>query len=314
MGQKNITGLPRPAKRFCPDSVMAHLRKGKRFETVAEARAEDAIRRQMLVEYQSSLQPGKERQDVSALLKHLLLHASDGLVPTTLASSEYMGGMRFRIGGALWQLASQYRDAKTFTIIPRGWEFDSENFRKTDPKKLLRRLECAVVRNLGENPSGFLIGGIHGEFHEDSATWLLHFHGFADGDYLQAVHQLRKLPNYRRQRSKGDKLQRVRILRKPPENLPLPLLYLFQSFWPKRWRSPSGNRSKRRYRIPNPYHSEMLLWLHRWQPHDIALLMGIHVGKQGFQVRSKNAQQKELRKPPSYSNDLNGQPQPEFEA
>jgi hypothetical protein len=112
---------------------------------------------------------------------------------------------------------------------------------------------------------------------------------------IPVVDSLRTLPNYRSTRTLPNGewspvFRRVWIRRKPLFNLPDPLAYLVQSFWPSRpvYISDDGKRRRVREkrRIPEPYHSQVLLWLDQWRLVDLTLMIGLRVTKSGL-IRTK---------------------------
>ncbi len=107
---------------------------------------------------------------------------------------------------------------------------------------------------------------------------------------IDVVDRLRNSRNYRSVR-KGDELrsvQRVRINRSLT-NLPAPLTYLIKRYWSARWEGVLGDRAVRQSypsRIPEPRHSQLLLWLDQWSLKDMCLLMRLEVGSAGLRLRS----------------------------
>ena len=78
--------------------------------------------------------------------------------------------------------------------------------------------------------------------------------------------------------------------KKPLFNLPEPLTYVVQSSYPHRptFVDKDGElrRGTRKRRIPEPYHTQWLLWMDRWSIDDMLLLSGLRVTRSGFQVAS----------------------------
>lgn len=174
----------------------------------------------------------------------------------------------------------------TFTIFPQNWVFTAEQLASKNPRRLLKAF-LSVLNRLGlRRAGGYLFVAIHGEFDEATGLFHLHLHGVADQQMLAIIDRLRKLPNFRCRRSKGDTKLRVRIGRKPLTNLPYPLTYILQSYWPRRWRGTIEGVTRRgtvRHRIPEPFHTVLLLWLDRWSLTDITLLVGLSAGPRGLE-------------------------------
>ena len=109
---------------------------------------------------------------------------------------------------------------------------------------------------------------------------------------VEVIDRLRKLPNYKTQKYLKDGTlspvyRRIKMTRKPLTNLPRPITYLLQSYWPQRalFISDDGarRRARRKRRIAEPQHSQVLLWLDKWNIRDLTLMVGLRVTKTGLQ-------------------------------
>lgn len=179
----------------------------------------------------------------------------------------------------------------SFTVFPRNWVFTAEQLMSQDPRKLLSAFLSALNRLSVKRAQGRLFAAIHGEFDATTGLFHLHIHGVADKPMIEVIDRLRPLPNYRSRRSAGETTLRIRIGRQPMTNLPYPLTYILQPYWPRRWRgSIEGvqRRGKVRHRIPEPFHTVLLLWLDRWSAKDMTLMVGMSVGRAGLGLRSAN--------------------------
>jgi hypothetical protein len=151
-------------------------------------------------------------------------------------------------------------------------------------------VRAALNRRSPGRSDGYLFAGLHGELNFLTQRLELHIHGLALGELLAAVDDLRLLSNYRARKSEGDTTARVVVGRKPLTNLPYPLLYTVQPYWPLRWRGiidGMERRGKVRHRIPEPFHTQLLLWLDRWSLQDVTLMMGMSVGREGLSISAK---------------------------
>lgn len=212
----------------------------------------------------------------------------------SLADPRWMRRVRNRLGGWLWHLVDKYGGPVcTVTLVPRGWAFTPDELQQVDPTMLLNRLRTDLLRCVANSGKGWAIFFLHGEYQPAQDMYQLHVHGLVGGGLIDAVEKLRKRKAYKSTRKKGqDSTQRVVRSRKPLTNLPEPLTYLLKSYWPNKWKGyVSGvgteRRSRDHRRIPEPYHSQVLLWLDRWELRDITLLMGVRVGKKGFILTRK---------------------------
>lgn len=182
-------------------------------------------------------------------------------------------------------------------MIPRDLEVQPQNLEKWTAAALINRLRSQIKRaeatlaKIGGGGSlkrGWLIGGLHCEFDPTAALYQFHYHLIASDHMIAVLDQMRKQRIYRRQ--PGDRVRdRIRMSRQPLDNLPAPLSYPWQLFWPARARGDGSDdeigfsqlhRLKRR--IDDPYHTQTLLWLDQQRVEDMTLLMGVRVGAGGF--------------------------------
>jgi hypothetical protein len=192
-----------------------------------------------------------------------------------------MGDFRFRVIGALWKLIEEGPWDPTelvfFTVRPEEWEVTPEELKRITAKQLMGQFRTRLNREDAGEADGFLIAFLHGEFEPTSGSYILHIHGFAAGGMVDVLERLRSwLPDGRLNRT-----------RQPLTDIPYPLGYPFKSFWPCKRIGPVGDdgaikRTRSGSRIPEPYHSQSLIWLHRQKLSDLGLLMGLRVSRDGF--------------------------------
>jgi hypothetical protein len=284
MSRLSILHLPDPADAYRADQAYPCINTGQSFERLPRARAEDGIRVQMMRGACRAANVPFDREEAHHLADRLQQSALGTAEPLTMASSVYMGRMRLRIGGALWEWAEGRSDVSTFTLIRRGLIFAPAELAHFEPALLINSTRSALYRCGAQGAEGQLFASIHGEFNPLTCCFHVHLHGVASGEMTTAVNRLRELPNYRRGKASGDRQPRVVISREPLNNLPYPLLYTLQAFWPCRWRGLIEGivRHGKRQRIPEPFHTMLLLWLDRWSLQDITLMMGMSVGRDGI--------------------------------
>ena len=290
MARKSIADLPLPLPRYRPDRAPPCDRSGHSFETKPEARAEDRDRTRRIRLAAWSADAPFDRDAALALADKLERSGRNRGDYESMASKVWMGRRRIRIGGALWQLVDEHEGFNVLSVRPRGWLFTAEELARLDPRELIAGFRRVLDRQRSGQPLGFLIAALHGEFDEDTGLFDVPLHGVADQAMLEVVRSIRELPNYRCRRSLGE-TPRVVVGRQPLSNLPYPLTYRFQSSWPKRWRGEIDGvdeRASTRHRIPEPFHTALLVWLDRWSLADITLLMGAYVGRSGLVLRSQS--------------------------
>ncbi|WP_430386734.1 hypothetical protein [Blastomonas fulva] len=286
MASLQISQLPLPCEDF---SIEIH---STCFEAFLEASAEDAFRAKRLRKLARCRKP-KHAAQLRALADILDPELTQQ-TPQTLASSRYMRDLRIRVIGAVWQLAARSHLALCrYDIAKPSWVLSPKAFRDATPIALKAKLRADLLRaaaSIGFDGvpqiSGFLIAFLHGEYTEfdDSRAHLHpHFHCLVSGDWIAVVEAMRAQRGYK---PTAASLTPIRASRKL-DDLPYALSYLLKSYWPAKWKGTvSGVGTKRRNRdhrrIPEPHHSEVLLWLHHARPSDLVLKMGLNQARGGF--------------------------------
>lgn len=289
MAGRTITDLPKPPRRFSPAHSCDRPHITVSFETKEKAKEEDQRRREGVDSVRKKGALGRQGPPVGST-KQLRALAKAIRYQSTPASSRYMRKHRIRIAGALWALIEgEGCKMATFTLLPRRWEFQGGQLHQADPNKLLAQLRIALHRAGASKANGWLFIGLHGEHEPAEDVYVLHAHGLAVGDMINVVDRLRHTGLARSVRVKGANekvFQRVRLSRAPLRFLPEPLTYVLQGFWPERTRfqKPDGGvaRQRRKRRIEEPRHTEVLLWLNRWRLNELTLLVGIRATAMGF--------------------------------
>jgi hypothetical protein len=210
----------------------------------------------------------------------------------SLASATYMRNLRQRVSGQVWSLFDRTRNLnpRTFTLFPRGWEVPAGQLHRFNPQRKLNALRSLINRSGGGQADGYLLAVIHGEFEPGRQVYQLHVHCLAAGGLRDVVDKaVRKTPTVRVVFGAYGVTDFVRFRLRmdgEPTNLPSAFTYLVKSYWVSRlqYRNAQGmlRRSRWATRIPEPHHSEVLLWLDQWRLADLTLLMNISVGREGF--------------------------------
>jgi hypothetical protein len=288
VARKNFGGFRMPQAPYRADKdAPESLPQNKRLEIEGMSQPEDGGRakglRRPIVLNSPLIRPLQAR----ALARRLEKSANDGDYPHSMACALFMRWFRYRFIGALWRLYAeqlQVGSPKTFTIIPRAWEFRPEELMDVDPRRLMASLRSILYKMGAKGADGWLIVFLHGEYDPVAGVFRIHVHGLASLEMIQVVKRLRELPQFKTRRLSPTGVPEaiyrpVRISWKPLADLPAPLSYLAQSFWPSRAiyvdQYGKNRRQKLKRRIPEPYHSLVLLWLDRWHPDD--LMLRIHL-------------------------------------
>lgn len=268
---------------------------GEAFDKKLRCRREDLARKKGVEKAITRFPHIISVQSARSLAHRLGMSGENGEFVETLASSLQMGRFRYRIGGAVWKLYASCpgdRRPTTFTVIPASWEFTPDNLEEANPANLMETLRVDLYQyGKAQSAGGWMIAALHGEYDPEAKVYRLHVHGLASPEMIGALDRLRTLPRYRSVRKLPDGswspvYRRIRVDRKPLVNLPAPLTYMLQSFWPSRaiLISKDGRRHRVRdkHRIAEPYHSQVLLWLDRWKIDDLFLRIGLRVSNAGF--------------------------------
>ncbi len=263
-----------------------------RFETEQDSKREDVRRARGLSRTiaKGILDPDEEAR-ARRIQVDLETAARTGEYAPTLACHLYMRWLRICIAGHLWKLMRITRRHTTATIILRSWEFSPDALWDTDPAKLLRRFRTDLYRAGIKAIDGWLFAYLHGEFDPIAKVYRLHLHIALTKSMVPVLDRIRTMGNYRSTRllpdgSPSPVFRRVWIRRKPLVNMPEPITYVVQSFWPARPIHIDGNGRRSRLRqkgaIREPYHSQVLLWLDRWKVENLTLMVGLRMTKAGL--------------------------------
>lgn len=292
MSGRGITELGNPPIQFRVDMHCAG------FETTQMSAIEDTNRakqvRRTAIRYPEVVDPAAAK----ALAE--TLESMDDVTNPSLASSSYMRALRIEICSHIWKLVreAKTRKVRAFTIIPATGERAGEDLTNVNPTSLKGSLLSALYGRGAGLSHGWLIAFLHSEHDPIADVYRFHWHGIASGEMVEVVDRLRDLPNYRSRLHLPDGslspvYRRVRLTRKRLRNLPAPLTYLLQSFWPARALviSEEGKRyrARRKGRIKEPRHTQALLWLDKQRLQDLTLMIGLRVTANGLKQTKSNS-------------------------
>ena len=287
--------MPRRSVEELPSAKSAYRRDVKAaIETAQAARAEDGLRARGLS--RPSVQAsGLIDADICAALSNQLLAASNGkVIPASLASATYLRKQRINLASSLWQFVDECPlPAATFTLVSKDWQVPADQLDDVAPREPLNSIRSDLNRQGASSAEGAILMVHDGEFEPNRKIYSQHFHGITVGrEMIQCIDSLRGLAKYRpvdASAAVAGIKRPVRISREPLQNLPQPLTYLLKSYWPCRWAPVDEEQPKerRKRRIPEPYHSQLLMWLDQWRLSDLTLMMGMYVGATGFALSQR---------------------------
>lgn len=286
MARLGIDKLPTPPAQFRPDHS-APLESGSHFETEEEATAEDLLRAAMLQQHHE-LYSDRDAADLSKRLRLRVRGVNRG---STLASSLDFRDYRNRVAGNLWMLMHSRMEepVSTFAIVPRTGLIQAAELQRFDARRFLEAFRLDLYRSGASDAGGYLFAALHGEFEPESERYQLHLHGVAAGGMRNVLDALRRRPKYHANQLDGAR-RPVRRTHRPLHSTSYALTYQLQSWWPARRagevESGEVRRARTKGRIPEPFHSQYLLWLDKQSLSDVSLLFGLSVSRDGFRARN----------------------------
>ena len=258
-------------------------------ETLEEARREDAFRARLLRAVVSNGSSLVDAEWCSNLAGWLDQYAESAIPLNSRASARRMREHRIDITSLLHKLIdSSGLQATTFTLVSSSWTVPAHSLLSLDPNDILNGIRSDFFRAGVDLSSGALFMAIDGAFERNRSLYQLHVNGLALGTAIAAIEKLRALNKYQRAEScTATTLPIYRpivVCRQPLTNLPSTLAYRLKHYWPCAWLPMDGstNRSRKEQRIPEPYHSQWLVWMDSWELSDLTLLMGMFVGANGL--------------------------------
>lgn len=289
MPYNSISKLSRPPSKYRGDSYLAT------FETAEEARREDLRRARRLRRF-ATLSIANERVTAGNAANELADYLC--LSPTarklfgrrSLASAADMRHNRTAVTGWTHSLfdRTSHLCPTTFTLASRTLEL--RDLSELEAGKMVNGFRSDLNRAGATSADGYLIAHIHGEFDTFSKVYRPHFHGLVAGDMTRVLDTFRDKPKYK---SSNNERSSLRIRRKPIDDVPYALSYLLKGYWPATYCGPvsTGAVVRQNYvsRIPEPWHSEVLLWQNRWALEDITLMVGLQVHAKGRGFRPTKA-------------------------
>lgn len=297
MPRQNITHLRSSALPRCYRRGLRKEAQTAGFETIDSCLLEDIRRRRWLKRSRDHCdQPGLGRRPAVRLYRELGRCIEKGTISKSAASSRRMRRTRWHLTAWLRYLYLTEpmkswkggRNPLFVNILPRSasWIVPGDRLCDVDAIKLLEQLRIDLSRKGGVPENGWAFFGLHGEYLEQTDQWHIHVHGLVAGEMIDRCQALRKSKKYRSLREgRSPASERgatpVEFTQEAPRDLWRQTAYRFQSFWPV------GGK-ERRNRIPEPRHSQWLMWMDRYQPSDLCLMIGLRVEK-GQLVRTGKA-------------------------
>lgn len=298
MARLGIHQLRRPPKKYRPDLAQPPPGK-KHFETRADARREEELRRKALRKAARGLLRRASNVQTANDLARRLNGRGDH---PSMASPVCMREQRIRIIGHLHRLIKMTAGSseRLFDIIPRGWRVRRRDLLRFNVRARLSAFRSALNRErtalrrenarVGRpnNPdAGWLIMFVHGDWDVRAERYQLHVHGVASGEMVEVVRRLGTRRNFKSAHTGEESAwSRVIVKAQAPTDLPYPLTYRLKSYWlaTPSYVNAEGRvrRSPQQRRLVEPQHTQVLFWMDQWRLQDICLMMGIQVTRKGL--------------------------------
>lgn len=290
MSGRSIGGLPLPPRLYDPAGVR-HQARGCGFEELDAARNEEITRIRML---RSAAQTNSndlfDPAEAEVLADRLEDTLQRGRLARTPASFRYMRHVRRRFGGWLWQLSDFHpHPVSQVTLLSESWVVPGEDLMLFDPAEMFERVRSRLAANGAYHVPGYLALGCHAEFWNPTQEWRIHAHGIAGGAMRDCVDALRGCRMFK-QDQRGARERPNVLIQDGLTNFPRPMLYTLQGWFPKRgYENPKTGEIERgrKTRVPEPYHTQYLLWLDRFRLKDLVLLIGLRATERGLILVNK---------------------------
>jgi hypothetical protein len=221
--------------------------------------------------------PKLDRAAAADLAIHLEASSSGTFPQATLASSFWMRDIRIGLNRHLLKAFADTADAdlRTVTVIYTGWAHTPATLDTVTAKQLKKQFLQHLNRAGVSAIPGPLFAVLHGEYEPKSGLYLLHFHVLttaAKAAAMKAGLSASKIKGYVKTPSEASPVRRSQIRDRSRQ-----FSYLAKAYWPAKAVVPIGGKSKRvrkHHRIPEPFATQVHLWLDRQRFADLVLMQG----------------------------------------
>ncbi len=221
--------------------------------------------------------PERQAGDFDRFL-HRLDGEAKGVPSNSLGSSVTMRTIRETVFGAMLTAFEDYPDGalETFTVINQNWTVSPADLDKTSAEKLKGRFRADLNKVGITRMQGPFIAFLHCEFEPASGLYIPHFHGTTTREKAEVLKGLKakegskKFLGYVPTATGG-----APVVCKPVRDRHRQFSYLLKSYWPARtirWIDGAPKRDRKHHRIPEPFASQVLLWLDRQRLRDLTIM------------------------------------------
>jgi hypothetical protein len=288
MPRRGPAAWPPAPRRFRRDRQEGFTR-----ETAKQARAQDR-KRARSIKGNGSLVKGR-----SARLAKLL--DSPTSHPRNMASMRYCRKRRRAINGHLGWLIARGKVPVTFvTLLPRDMLIPADELHEVVPGKFLEQIRAVLNRAGISSAAGWAYLVLDLEYIEHLDAYSFHVHGVATGAVAGVIRSLRERTKFKWQPDNTGLGKRpVQLKSVTPGEEARTVNYLIKTFHGKRvYKEEDGKRVRthKKVAIPEPRHSEYLLWLSRWRIEDFVLPIHVFFGSDRLRVSAANVHSQKCRR------------------
>ncbi len=278
MARKRPSGWPTAPRKYHPAR-----QPGFEFETQAKARAVDRRNGRSL---EQLARPNRRVRRVAETLRNQRRR------PRRMSSARTKRAWRVAFVGHLTELIERSgKKVWLCTGIPVGWLIRADELSTIQPRVMLEQLRAVFNRAKLGQAGGWAYFVLDVEFIEHLDAYSFHIHGIATSRIARRFKALRHRPKFRwPEGSAGAPRRPIQVKRVTRGDAARVINYLLKSFFGKRvYRLEEGQyiRTKERVCIPEPRHSELLVWLARWSIDDFVLPVNLYFGQGRLEVSSR---------------------------
>lgn len=291
--------IARIQKRHRVDLTSTPNSNGHSFESCDEARAEDELRLASILRLGDGSTGSQHRCRYHVV--HSLVAALAARVKGTLKCREgslasaldYRHARIEEASKILALIERDLSDVRGVTVVPNGEQFPGAELSSWDVDAFKARFRSQLNRLGIREADGFVIAYFHCDYDASTGMMSPHWHLLVKGGARAIMKRLRNCAKYRSVRSgaspESPVKTPVRFHKGPPNDAVSAVTYLMKSYWPAITSGLNENgqhvRYKQRQRIPEPLHTNVLMWLHHRRFNDLRLLIGVRERTEGLVPR-----------------------------
>ncbi len=223
--------------------------------------------------------PQIDRFEARRLAAKLGVAAMQPSPPASLASSVAMRAIRKAVLQAMQQALKPYPTLCAVTVINRSWRLTPADLENIAAATIKRQFTTHLNRCGASRHPGPLIAFLHGEFEPTSGYYQLHFHLVTTPEKARALKALKRIQGYVKTATGAAPIHIT-----PVRDRRRQFSYVLKGYWPSKAVRTYGSVRKRdrsHCRIPEPFATQVLLWLDRQQLADLTILNGVWSRRNG---------------------------------